>query len=110
MTSQKGFKIVHLNIRSLVNKYEQLKIELENSKIDIFSISETWLTEGVGSNILGITGYNLEKHDRKFVDVETGLLKRGGGLCIYYDKHLVCDTNKWKIYNTSNPDIELQVV
>ena len=32
-----------------------------------------------------------------------------GGLCIYYNKYLGCDVNKWKMYNTSN-DVELQVV
>ena len=45
----KGFKVMHLNIRSLVSKYEQLKYELESCNVDIFSISETWLTEGVCS-------------------------------------------------------------
>ena len=42
--------------------------------------------------------------------MDTGLCKRGGGLCIYYNKHLACDTNKWKEYNMSSPDLELQVV
>ena len=110
VTSQKGFKVIHLNIRSLVNKYEQLKYELENNEVDIFSISESWLTEGVSTNILNITGYNLIRHDRHFIDVDTGLPKRGGGLCIYYNKHLNCDVNKWERYNISNCDVELQVV
>ena len=110
MSSQKGFKVVHLNIRSLVNKYEQLKYELENVNIDIFCVSETWLTEGVSSNILNIKGYNLERHDRHASDIDTGIPKRGGGLCIYYSIHLLCDSSKWAIYNLSNTDLELQIV
>ena len=52
--SQKGFKLVHLNIRSLINKYDQLKMELNKSTVDIFSISETWLTAGVDSKKMQI--------------------------------------------------------
>ena len=92
MASQKGFKMFHLNIRSLVNKHDQLKIELEKSRIDIFSISETWLTAGVDSNILQIPGYSMSRHDGTHVD--TGLPKRGGGLAIYYASALSCDSNK----------------
>ena len=75
--------MVHLNIRSLVNKYEQLKLELVNSGIDIVSTSETWLSNGVHSNLIQIPGYNVIRLDRNFCDVDTGLLKRGGGLAIY---------------------------
>ena len=99
-----------MNIRSLVNKFEQLKIELEDVDIDIFGITETWLTEGVSSNILNIKGYNIERSDRCFNDIETGLPKRGGGLCIYYSKQLASDTSKWRGYNVSSPDLELQIV
>ena len=99
-----------MNIRSLVNKYEQLKCSLESNNVDIFSISETWLTEGVNSNILNINGYNFERFDWQFVDVDTGLRKRVGGLCIYYNKHLACDTSKWREFNISSPDLELQMV
>ena len=69
--SQKGFKMFYLNIRSLVNKYEQLKIELEKPKIKIFSTSETWLTAGVNSKILQISGYNIRRRDRAMVDIDT---------------------------------------
>ena len=100
----------HLNIRSLVNKYEQLKIELEKTKIEIFSISETWLTAGVNPNILQISGYNLIRYDRAMVDIDKGLPKRGGGLAIYYADSLSCDTKKWAHFNISSSYIEIQVV
>ena len=52
--SQKGFKIMHLNIRSLTSKLDQLRTMLGNNNIDIFSMSETWLHAGIRSNILSI--------------------------------------------------------
>ena len=93
-----------------MSKYDQLRCELENNTVDVFSVSETWFTEGVSSNILNTDGYNLQRFDGHFVDVDTGMLKRGGGLCIYYSKHFACDTNKWKEFNISSLDLELQVV
>ena len=57
-----------------------------------------------------IKGYNLQRSDRHFVDVDTGIIKRGGGLCIYYSKFLACDTDKWKEYNVSSQDLQLQIV
>ena len=107
---QKGFKMVYLNIRSLVNKYNQINIELEKSMIDIFSISETWLTTGVDSNILQIKSYNLIRHDRSHIDTDTGIAKRGGGLAIYHANALSFDNNKWAHLNVSSPHIEAQVV
>ena len=76
--------------------------------MDIFSISETWLTEGINLNILNINGYNLQRYDRQIIDVDTGMAKREGGLCIYYDKGLACDSNKWEEFNISSPDLEVQ--
>ena len=102
--------MVHLNIRSLVNKYEQLKLELVNSGIDIFSTSETWLSNGVHSNLIQIPGYNVIRLDRSFCDVDTGLLKRGGGLAIYYVDTLSCDSKKWAHFNQWTQHIEVQVV
>ena len=70
-----------------------------------------WLTQGVSSSILNIKGYNIERYDRQFCDVDTGLPNlRGGGLCIYYSKYLTCDKNIWEQYNVSTQDLELQIV
>ena len=76
----------------------------------IFSVSETWLTTGVSSNILQITGYNLLRCDRSFCDPDNGLIKRGGGLALYYANALSCDDKKWAHLNISSLNIEVQVV
>ncbi len=38
-----GFKIGHVNIRSLVKNIDQLRIYLSNQQYDIICINETWL-------------------------------------------------------------------
>ena len=38
----KGFKIAHLNIRSIM-KIDQIRMCIQDSDIDVFSVSETWL-------------------------------------------------------------------
>ena len=39
----KGLKFVHMNVRSIVTKIDQLRTLLFDSKIDVVSVSETWL-------------------------------------------------------------------
>ena len=75
--------MVHLNIRSLPKKIDQLRVILEGSNIDIFTLSETWLHDKVDSHMLQINGYNIYKQDRgTFHSVK----KRGGGLLTYIKK------------------------
>jgi hypothetical protein len=45
----KGFKIGHLNIRSLIKNIEQLKIYLSNHQYDIICINETWLDDKINT-------------------------------------------------------------
>ena len=47
-----------------------------NSNIDVFCLSETWLKEGLDSNVLDIPGYRSENN----------VIKKGGGLCMYINK------------------------
>ena len=47
LSETKGFKIIHIKIRSLLPKIEQLKILFAHSKIDVISVSETWLKPGI---------------------------------------------------------------
>ena len=40
----KGLNIAHLNVRSIMggHKFEMVRNQIESSKIDIFTISESW--------------------------------------------------------------------
>lgn len=70
-------KTVHLNIRSLRNRthYLQLIDFATSNKIDVLTISETWLNTTVTNIEIKIDGYNVYRLDR--------LHKKGGGVCAY---------------------------
>lgn len=85
--------ICHINIQSLcarnLSKFNELKLVVLDSKLDIVCISETWLTENISDEVIAIEGFNLIRNDR--------LYSQGGGICIYYKKYLKC-----KILSHSN--------
>ena len=65
------------NINRLLNKLDQLKLFLVNDSpsLDVYCLSETFLTETINDTYLCIDGYTFVRKDR--------LYKRGGGLIMY---------------------------
>jgi len=61
---QKGFKVVHLNIQSIVNKLDYVEILLHSNNIDVFCVSETWTTTDIDDSQLKIDGYDFFRLDR----------------------------------------------
>ena len=102
-----GFKVAHLNMRSLVSKIDQLRIDLPDSGIDILTVSETWLNVNVENRLLSMPGYNFTRLDRQ-VRRENGSIKTGGGLGMYYKAGLQVDTKTLENLNISVESIELQ--
>ena len=49
--NSKGLHIAHLNIRSLMNKWETFKIQLGDNNLHIIGISESWLNDMIPSNL-----------------------------------------------------------
>ena len=70
----KGFKIMHLNIRSLEESIDQFRIHASNNQYGIICIYETWLYDKISDHEVGIDGYDLVRKDRK---------RTGGGVAIY---------------------------
>ena len=70
----KGFKIMHLNIRSLIKNIDQFRIYASNNQYDIMCINETWLDDKISDHEVGIDGYDLLRKDRK---------RTGGGVAMY---------------------------
>lgn len=93
-------KLVGLNVRSLTAKHCQIEAELTANKIDILSVSETWLTNATHNNLLRVPGYKIFRLDRK-----SG--KRGGGLAVYVEGKLKVDAAIYDSLNISDADIEL---
>lgn len=71
-----GLKISHINIRSIVNKMDSLKLLLKDKPFDIITISETWLKPSIPDCEVTIPGYSCVRQDRMGG-------KNGGGTIIY---------------------------
>ena len=40
---QKGLNVVHLNIRSVIYKIDQIRMMISQAKIDVLCLTESWL-------------------------------------------------------------------
>ena len=107
MRGRPGFKVGHLNVRSLTHKINQLRIDLPQSSFDVFTLSETWLTPETEDRLTTIQNYNIIRWDRQ-TKKTNGALKTGGGLATYYKDTLDVDADMFKHLNVSNKVIELQ--
>ena len=104
----KGFKIVHLNCRSLYTKITQLSILAEG--IDVLCLTETWLHEMYTDVMINISGKKCFRWDRSN-GRNNGVYKiRGGGLACYVDNSISSDCSIMNHLCTTTPDIELLVV
>ena len=70
----RGFKIAHLNIRSLFKHIDQLKFYLHDQKYDVISLNETMLDDSIEDHEIDISGYDILRKDRN---------RHGGGVAIY---------------------------
>lgn len=66
----KGFKVLSLNIRSLLPKIDLLRCDLTNLSFDVLSLTESWLKPVVDDGLLGIHGYNFKRLDRSTLNFE----------------------------------------
>ena len=73
-------KIAHLNIRSLRNTSHLIETKeiVKSHKIDVLTMSETWLNSTVTNGEIAIDDYKIYRLDR--------LHKEGGGVCAFVKK------------------------
>ena len=81
----KGFRIYHLNICSLRNKVDELRLFCERHKPHILALNETWLGASFDNGELLMPGYDIFRNDRH---------KFGGGMAIYVDENLAYEEYK----------------
>jgi exonuclease III len=74
LNKHQGISIGHLNIRSLLPKVEDIEILLTTSKMDILTISESWLDNSILHHEIAIAGYTAIRKDRN---------RHGGGVMQY---------------------------
>ncbi len=88
----KGVVFAHLNVRSIRNKMDDVKYIAENENVDVFTISETWLSSNICDNELSIPGYHLFRRDRPLendnvMENDENDDEHGGVACYVRDSH-----------------------
>ena len=79
LDSVKGLRVGHLNVRSLIDKIDEIRFLLFKLDFDVLCFSETWFNESISNEQLCIDEYSIFRKDRM-----DG--KRGGGVCIFVKK------------------------
>ena len=70
-----------MNVCSLLPKWEELRIFLKNTNIQVLSINESWLCEDIEDSEIAISGYTIFRRDRP-----NG--SRRGGVALYVRNEL----------------------
>ena len=78
-SSPTDFNVLQLNIRGLLNKQDWLKTLLQEHKVDIALLCETWLNDKT-EKLVRLSNYKI--HNTNRVD------KIGGGVCVLSSKKL----------------------
>ena len=60
----RGYKIGHINIRSLSKHIEEFRIYLRTKQFDIISVNETMLDNSIFDTEIAVHGYELVRNDR----------------------------------------------
>lgn len=55
--------MISLNVRSLTAKHSQIEAELSSNKIEILSLTETWLNSKIHNGLIRIPEYKLYRLD-----------------------------------------------
>ena len=76
-----------MNAQSLRPKMDQVRLLLEQSKIGILGISETWLHD---DDDISIDGYDIVRKDRS--------IRQGGGVALVISQHI-----NYKVLNDMAP-------
>ena len=106
---EKGFKLVHWNVRSLVKKIDQIRALMDGSPIDVLTLSETWLKHYLHSDLVAIEGFDTFRSDRgPNMNRCLKVPKRGGGLITYVSKKYSSHCEPLLDLGISNENIEAQ--
>ena len=71
---KQGLQMAHLNIRSIMCKFDEVKQILYDNEIDIIGFTETHLRNEISDVEIDICGYTLVRRDRTLNDGHGGVL------------------------------------
>ena len=83
-SNKRGFHIIHQNCQSFKNKVDVVKLQIQNTGFDLFTLSETWLTDDYPDSLLSINKYNLIRIDRSWSEPNSDKIKSAGGVLAYF--------------------------
>lgn len=69
---------MYFNARSIRNRFEDIKLIIEETDVDIVTITETWLVSDIMNSELYLNGYCTIRKDRNDI-----MKKRGGGVILF---------------------------
>ena len=98
LSNLKGLSIAYLNICSVVRKFDDIRMLLEKSNLDVFVLGETFLNTCIDETELNIPGYSFIHGDRSGPGCKSG----GGGLLAYLKDKLEYEP----ILNKCTPNLE----
>ena len=101
----KGVKLLHINVRSVLHKIDQLRSYFIDSNIAVLTFSESWLKDHISSGLVSIQGYALLRQDR---DLSRTVKKRGGGLLTYLNTETCPSYKPLTKHSVSESYIEAQ--
>lgn len=104
----KGVKILALNVRSILPKWDLISNDLLDNRLDIVACSETWLTKDIPDSMLRCQDYNLYRLDRTVLS--KGKPKSGGGVCLFLKRLHSVDKFIYDKFNCCTADIEMQCI
>ena len=86
--SNKELLIIHINCRSLVNKFEELVAIIEELYPDIICLTETWFDDSIPKQAYIPEGYSIIRKDRDETFKQRYGRNKGGGIAVLYKKHI----------------------
>jgi len=97
--TEKGIKICHMNVQSLLSCFDELKLWLQSKSYGVITFSETWIDQTVHDNEIHIPGFVCERKDRN---------RHGGGVAIYI-RDDINYTRRYDIEIDTNESIWLEI-
>ena len=64
IAKSKGLKIASLNVNSLLNHTDEIRVLLEKYTFDILAINESKIDNSIPDNEIHVIGYDLIRNDR----------------------------------------------
>ena len=80
--NMKGLKVAHINVNGLFYKLHEIKLLLQETRLDVLAITETHLHKHIENDQLEIEGYGIARKDRQNSE------NNWGGCLIYFAEDL----------------------